>query len=687
MKIMKTKKLFSIILLIAFLASMVCIAPVSADTVGVVGDWNLDENGGINVDDATPYNNDGLLTGGMFGNGIEFDGINDNVLVDDSALDLSGMSKLTLEAWVYVHSYPSLYGAIVTKWYQSNTFDTYGIWISSGHKLVGALGPQIELGLVGTSDVTLNTWHYVTLVYDSEAAGTAKLFLDGNLEATRTGLAGNLNSQPNPLYVGCDYYGIASTPYQWRFFDGVIDEVRISNDAHTITLPTSAFSRETDTVALWHFDDSKATSTVSDSTAIHTGTLNGAVWAGPTWTAGQTGSGLHFDGLNDYVRILDDASLEPATITVECYVKSTSPTSAGQYSHIISKDFTTAFGSSSYALYTGSNYGLYFYVKSPTGYALSANAGTGVWNGLWHHVVGTFDGVNARLYVDETEVSGSPGSADEIAYSAAGNLLIGKYSEVQTHPSLDFCFYGDIDGIKIYNYAINNLNVAFDPTSQAISPVNTPANLRVIVTDSANTVEGITVNLASVSADLTLSPQSGITGSNGVYQFNAQSAVPGVYTITASISTLTGTLQDTWTLVIYDPSAGFATGGGWINSPTGAYAGDLSLSGKATFGFVSKYQKGASVPTGNTEFVFHAASFKFKSTIYDWLVVAGSTAQYKGEGTINGAGSYKFMLWADDGGKIGSDTFRLCITDSDGAKVYDNGVKQAILGGSIVVHK
>jgi hypothetical protein len=32
--------------------------------------------------------------------------------------------------------------------------------------------------------------------------------------------------------------------------------------------------------------------------------------------------------------------------------------------------------------------------------------------------------------------------------------------------------------------------------------------------------------------------------------------------------------------VIYDPSGGFVTGGGWINSPLNAYAADPTLTAK-----------------------------------------------------------------------------------------------------------
>ncbi len=113
---------------------------------------------------------------------------------------------------------------------------------------------------------------------------------------------------------------------------------------------------------------------------------------------------------------------------------------------------------------------------------------------------------------------------------------------------------------------------------------------------------------------------------------------------------------------------------------------DDPLTGKATFGFVSKYKKGADVPTGNTEFQFKAGDLNFHSAAYQWLVVnqSGTNAQFKGSGTINGSGDYGFMLWATDGSP---DTFRIKIWDAATENlVYDNQ-GQAIGGGSIVVHK
>jgi len=55
-----------------------------------------------------------------------------------------------------------------------------------------------------------------------------------------------------------------------------------------------------------------------------------------------------------------------------------------------------------------------------------------------------------------------------------------------------------------------------------------------------------------------------------------------------------------------------------------------------------KYKKGANTPTGQSESQFKASDLNFRSTTYDWLVIAGARAQFKGLGTINGTGGTVF---------------------------------------------
>jgi len=175
-----------------------------------------------------------------------------------------------------------------------------------------------------------------------------------------------------------------------------------------------------------------------------------------------------------------------------------------------------------------------------------------------------------------------------------------------------------------------------------------------------------------------------------VHEFYAP-ATAGIYQFCVRGTDMLGHVGDPacTLLVVYDPDGGFVTGGGWISSQPGAYLPDPSLYGKANFGFVSKYKKGARTPSGNTEFKFQSGNLNFHSNTYDWLVVTGSDyAKFKGIGTINGFGNYRFMIWAGDGAP---DTFRIKIWEEDELTametvIYDNGYDQPIESGNIVIH-
>jgi hypothetical protein len=173
----------------------------------------------------------------------------------------------------------------------------------------------------------------------------------------------------------------------------------------------------------------------------------------------------------------------------------------------------------------------------------------------------------------------------------------------------------------------------------------------------------------------------------------------GVYEVSITVADECGESAGTIYryFVFYDPSAGFVTGGGWINSPAGAYAANPALSGRANFGFVSRYDK-KSAPSGETQFHVAVASFRFDSTSYDWFVLSGAKARFRGLGTVNGAPGYGFELTAWDGqapGGAGVDRFRIKVwLGVPGNVVYDNLLGShdnadptPLGGGSIVIHK
>jgi PKD repeat protein len=250
---------------------------------------------------------------------------------------------------------------------------------------------------------------------------------------------------------------------------------------------------------------------------------------------------------------------------------------------------------------------------------------------------------------------------------------------------------GSLTGTTSTTAVIANVAPSVGPiTGLPIDPVEvgTPLTASATFTDPGTS----DTHIALFDWDDGTPPTGVVTESNGsgVASSLHTYTAAGVYTVTLTVTDNDGGTQQSRFefVVVFDPVAGFVTGGGWIDSPAGAYTVAPGLSGKATFGFVSKYHKGTTEPSGSTEFHFHAAGLNFQSTEYDWLVVSGTKVQFKGSGTINGVGGFTFLVTAVDatGKPKGGDTFRIKIWNSaTGVVIYDNNTSP-LGGGSIEIH-
>ena len=298
---------------------------------------------------------------------------------------------------------------------------------------------------------------------------------------------------------------------------------------------------------------------------------------------------------------------------------------------------------------------------------------------------------------------GNTGTGPTPTHTYADNLAAdGAYTVTLTVTTNDGATSTATTTVTVSNVAPQVTGVTLYPTPVA---VGTPIEISATFTD----VGSVDTHTALWDLGPSGTVVSGTVvegGGSGIATATVVYSAPGVYTITASVTdddVATGTRSSALSLpayiVVYDPTTGYVTGGGWINSPAGAYTANPAQTGQATFGFVAKYLTGSSVPTGNTQFHFRVGDLRFSSTRYDYLVVASAKAKYKGEGTINGVGGYGFMLTAGDGDAKeppGPDSFRIRIWNvATGAIVYDNvqGASEdsyasaTIAGGSVTVHK
>jgi concanavalin A-like lectin/glucanase superfamily protein len=201
-------------------------------------------------------------------------------------------------------------------------------------------------------------------------------------------------------------------------------------------------------VASWSFDEGAGQVAGDASGHASTGVLgatSGADAADPAWIPGHAGGGaLNFAG-TQYVAIPDTTRLEPQHVTVDAWVRRAG--SPGLFRYVLSKGALSC-DRSAYGLYSGWSGGMAFYVSSTTHYVISPEVPAAiVWDGNWHHVIGSYDGSRVRLSIDGSQVgSGTPTSLD-IAYGVGSKgVFIGTY-----RGSCDLGFLGAIDDVAIWS--------------------------------------------------------------------------------------------------------------------------------------------------------------------------------------------------------------------------------------------
>lgn len=267
--------------------------------------------------------------------------------------------------------------------------------------------------------------------------------------------------------------------------------------------------------------------------------------------------------------------------------------------------------------------------------------------------------------------------------------------------------FAGVDGPGSYTVGVQVTDDGgLSATATTVVTVNNLAPLVGAITAPANPVKtGITFNTSATFTDAGILDThtalwdwgDGSTSSGVIAEANGSGSVTGshayakagLYTITLTITDKDGGAGQAIfeTVIAYNPNGGFVTGGGWFNSPAGAYPEKPARKGLAITAFAVKYlRSSSSTPSGSFEFIFLAGDLQFKATSFDWLVIdqASKTAQFQGTGKINGKGSYKFMVWADDSRP---DKIRIKIWKNDGTVIYDTASKLTLLSGSIVVHR
>lgn len=231
-------------------------------TVTMQGDSNASNNSLTNI--VTSYNPGSNLS-------LNFDGVNDEVLINNSAsLNPTG-NALTVEAWIMAFQWKDqvYQGTIVGK-VEGSPDRGYNLGAGAGGIVEFQISDNGSWNGVQTMPVLkTGRWYHVAGVYDGS---TLKIYVNGKLMGTKS--AGAISNSTCNLMIGeCPSWGGG------RNFSGRIDEVRIWNYARSESeinsnLDENLTGNETGLIAYWNFNHFPNANTVED---LSPGNYNGTI--------------------------------------------------------------------------------------------------------------------------------------------------------------------------------------------------------------------------------------------------------------------------------------------------------------------------------------------------------------------------------------------------------------------------
>ncbi|MFW0862564.1 MAG: DUF2341 domain-containing protein [Candidatus Komeilibacteria bacterium] len=476
-----------------------------------LGYWKFDEGYGDTAYDSGFGDNDGNLEGvcpgaatcpswsndGKFGKALSFDG-GDEIALSSS---IAGLGSGTVTAWIKVPSGTNHRGAILgwgdggfSNWGTFEIGPATSSYTNEYLQYLNITGSVLQMYILDTDTdnsylLEDGTWHHLAAVIDGVEN---TIYVDGKKmsvtykagSATTSGAF--LNTASNTiLRIGDSTYNGGHIPFQ-----GLIDEVKIYNygltaDEVLIDMnqgassvmgnlgtdssgrPDNSASRaycvpgDTSTcsppVAEWKFDEKTGSNTYDTSDNSYNGTVTNA-----TWVAGKLGGGLSFNGTDAYVDCGDiESPSSSSKVSVSAWVKWDVLT--GHRAIFTDGGVTRGI---EFGLY---NDELHLGVENNDSHRSLGYATSNLETGRWYYVSAVADGPNGDMfiYVDGVLVASDTTLTAFTDYNGSNGTTIGNAGTQSPSANNDsgvqsYFHSGDIDQVRVYNYARSSAQVAWE---------------------------------------------------------------------------------------------------------------------------------------------------------------------------------------------------------------------------------
>ena len=388
-------------------------------------------------------------------NALDFDGTDDYVNCgNNSTLQVTG-DAITLEAWINPESFgsASFEKSIIDK----HGTETKGYVLRCGGSGIlnfnfgdGSHWYEIESP---SNALMIGTWHHVAGVYNGS---TQKLYVDG-IEVNSLTCTASISDNSGDVCVG------GAAAYPGRLFDGKIDEVRIWNDARTISEIRQNMYREltnpsseTNLVAYYKFNETSGPS-LADSKNSNNGTLINYGSQTGYWQTSPAMFGpkncLNFDGgLNsgnpDYAYKTTNVTSVTDNFTMMAWIKPDDVT-----------DGTNGWRCVAYNGDDGGGYG--FGISNSK---VSGLFGSTQWhvtdevlsNGRWYYITMRRSSGTVQFFLNGKLLGYSNTTAP---YTPSSNFTIGNMFNSDGSTLYTDSFDGQIDEVRVYDAALTDLQI------------------------------------------------------------------------------------------------------------------------------------------------------------------------------------------------------------------------------------
>jgi len=401
-------------------------------------------------------------------NVLYFDGLKAYAIAGPTNWNKGIGSAYTLCAWVYLASATGDNQSIIQADDSYGTYNREWQFHINANRTVRFLRFGVSNNVVqnlntSTANVIpVGQWTHIAATFDNTIG--SKIYINGQMVLSGTNKSTNGDGK-SPVVIGARSHdnlqvaGVADDMLNGNIANAAIFTAGLTQDeVASIMNEASLIETNPNLLAYWKLDEGVGTTGAdftgnNDAAIYRIKIVPSADWQTDTELpnlisnqianneADNIKSGAYdFDGIDDYLTIPNDASIcVMSAITISAYIKTTKVATSGLF--IVESRDTSIDG---YVLFVSNG----FIALKINGITLVSTKF--VSDGRWHHIHGTYDGSNIKLYVDGVLIATTAGSPTGISSTATVRIGFGSVSSASSY------FDGQIGEVMIYSEALTS---------------------------------------------------------------------------------------------------------------------------------------------------------------------------------------------------------------------------------------